>query len=624
MRMVTCSSQRATTVPVQTVRHSLWRGNIGFGLGEEGFFNVSVEYRDRNATNRSDFDDREAYSRIDGRLDPREFTYDRYNTRFGNANVEDVNIFYNAALPVGEVELYSFGSYSRRTGDSAGFNRLPGNSRNVPEIYPDGFLPLITSDIDDYSLAAGVRGQISEWDFDVSAVYGEDDFNFGVANSLNTSLGPNSPTEFDAGHLINTQFTLNADFSRFMEVSFLPNPVSVAFGAEYRHENYEIVAGEEASFIQGTFPGAAGSQVFPGFAPASEVDDGRDSYGLYVEFDTDLTDQWNIAVAGRFEDYSDFGSTFNWKVATRYALTETFALRGSVSTGFRAPSLAQQNFTSIATVFVDGEPTETGTFRPSSDVAQALGSPGLEEETSFSFSGGFSWTPLDNFSMTVDYYNIKIEDRIVLSSNLSGDGVETLLAGTGANRARFFLNGIDSRTQGIDVVANYTFDLGDSGRLDLNAGFNYSDNKVTDVIDAPAVLQDIGIDQTNLFDANEFRRFELGSPETKLNLGASWFWQKFSVTARTTRYGTVVEPSNNPEREETLDSAWITDIDIKYDVSERVAVSIGANNLFDVYPEATRNSVADVTRFSRIFPYSGFSPFGFNGRYVYGKVSVSF
>ena len=600
------------------------RGNIGFGLGQEGFFNVSVEYRDRNATNRSDFDDREAYGRIGGNPDPRELTYDRYNTRFGNANVEDINIFYNAALPSGDIDLYSFGSYSKRTGDSAGFNRLPANSRNVPEIYPDGFLPLITSDINDFSLAAGFRGQISGWDYDLSAAYGEDDFNFGVANSLNTSLGSASPTEFDAGHLINSQFTLNADFNRLMNVDFLTNPVSLAFGAEYRNENYQIVAGEKASFTQGERSGSAGSQVFPGFAPASEVDNDRDSFSLYLELDADPTDRWNIAVAGRFEDYSDFGATFNWKVATRYAVTETLALRGSVATGFRAPSLAQQNFTSIATVFVDGEPTETGTFRPSSDVAQALGSAGLAEETSFSFSGGFSWTPANGLGLTVDYYNIKIEDRIVLSSNLSGDGVETLLEDTSANRARFFLNAIDSRTAGIDVVANYLFDLDDRGRLELSAGFNYSNNKVTDVIDPPAVLQQIGIEQTNLFDANEFRRFELGSPETKLNLGARWFWNKFAVTARATRYGEVVDPSNNPEREEVLDAAWITDIDIRYDVTGGVAVSMGANNLFDVYPEATRNNVVDVTRFSRIFPYSSFSPYGFNGRYLYGQISVMF
>lgn len=604
------------------------RGNIGFGLGDGGFFNASIEYRDRNATNRSDYDDRIVYSRINNTtLDPRELTYNRYNTRFGNANVEDVNIFYNAALPVGKMELYSFGSYNNRTGDSAGFNRLPGNSRNVPAIYPDGFLPLITSDIDDLSFAIGLRGQISEWDFDLSAVYGSDDFNFGVTNSVNTSLGATSPTTFDAGHLINTQFSLNADFSKLVEVGFLDNPVNFAFGGEFRNENYEIKAGEEASYVRGTVipAAAAGSQVFPGFAPASEVDDGRDSFALYLEIDVDATSRWNVAVAGRFENYSDFGSTFNWKLASRYFITETFAVRGSVSTGFRAPSLVQQYFTSIATVFVNSVPTETGTFRPGSSVAQALGSPGLKEEISSSFSGGVSWTPVDDLSITVDYYDVKIKDRIVLSSNLSGTVIQDLLAGTGANRARFFLNGIDSRTKGIDVVTSYKIRFGDrGGTLNLNAGFNYSDNKVTNIIDPPAILQQAGIDQSSLFDTNEFRRFEEGSPETKLNLGTSWFWNALSVTVRATRYGKTIEPSNNPARVEVLSSAWITDLDIKYDITKNVAVSIGANNLFDVYPKATRHNVADVTRFARIFPYSSFSPYGFSGRYLYGTVAANF
>lgn len=602
-----------------------FRGNIGFSLGDDGFFNASIEYRDRNATNRSDYDNREVYSRINGELDPRELTYNRYNTRFGNANVEDVNIFYNAAVPVGRMELYSFGSYSKRTGDSAGFNRLPGDSRNVPAIYADGFLPLITSDINDFSFAFGLLGQISEWDIDLSANYGSDDFNFGVTNSLNTSLGATSPTTFNAGNLINTQLSLNADVSKLVDVGFLDNPINFAFGGEFRHENYEIKAGEEASYIRGTAnPGAAaGSQVFPGFAPASAIDDGRDSFGLYFEIDVDATDSWNVALAGRFEDYSDFGSTINWKLASRYFISETLAVRGSIATGFRAPSLVQQNFTSIATVFVESVPTETGTFRPGSAVAQALGSPGLKEETSFSYGGGLSWTPVDNLGITIDYYNIKIDDRIVLSSNFSGAEIETLLTGTGANRARFFLNGIDSRTKGIDFVTSYKMDLGE-GTLNLNAGFNYSDNDVTDIIDPPAVLQQAGIDQDSLFDANEFRRFEEGSPKTKLNLGASWFWKSLSVTARTTRYGKTVEPSNILDRVEVLSAAWVTDLDVKFDITENIALSIGANNLLDVYPEATRHNVTDVTLFSRIFPYSSFSPYGFSGRYLYTTVVASF
>ncbi|MBV1900825.1 MAG: TonB-dependent receptor, partial [Kordiimonadaceae bacterium] len=232
--------------------------------------------------------------------------------------------------------------------------------------------------------------------------------------------------------------------------------------------------------------------------------------------------------------------------------------------------------------------------------------------------------PTDEFSLTVDYYNIEIEDRIVLSSNLSGAGIEALLANTEANRARFFLNAINSRTQGVDVVATYSLDLNDWGQVRFNAGFNYSNNDVTDVIDPPSVLSGIGVDQDNLFSTNEFRRFEVGSPETKLNLGATWLMEELSVTARTVRYGETQDPSTNPNRNEVIPSAWVTDLDIAYAVTENVTWSIGANNIFDVYPQATRDSVVDVTTFSRILPYSGFSPFGFSGRFVYGKVSVTF
>lgn len=600
------------------------QGNVGFELGDSGFINLSVEYRDRNATNRSDYDDREAYARVDGELDPRELSYNRYNTSYGNAKVEDLNVFYNAALPLGSIELYSFGSYSKREGESAGFNRLPQNGRNVQAIYEDGFLPLITSDVDDYSIAFGVRSEVVGWDLDASMIYGVDEFNFGVDNSLNTSLGPSSQTSFDAGTLTNTQITFNLDVSRLVDVDLFANSLSVAWGVEYRDENYEIEAGEPNSYLKGEFPGSAGSQVFPGFAPSSEVDDGRDSYSLYLDLDTDIVDGWNVGLAGRYEDYSDFGSTFNTKLATRIDITETLSLRASASTGFRSPSLAQQFFTSIATVFVDGVPTETGTFSPSSSQALALGSPGLKEETSVNLGIGFSWMPVDDLNITVDYYNIKMDDRIVLSSNLSGAAVETLLAGTGANRARFFLNGIDSTTSGFDVVANYDLDLHDAGQLSISAGYNYSNNKVTDVIDPPAELQGAGVDQSSLFDFNEFARFEVGSPKTSFNISANWMLDEWHATARMKRYGKTDEPSNNPARYEKLDAAWVMDLDVNYDIDDSTTLTLGANNLFDQYPEATRNNVEDVTRFSRIFPYSGFSPYGYNGRYIYGRVSYSF
>ncbi|MBG9998451.1 TonB-dependent receptor [Pseudoalteromonas sp. NSLLW24] len=619
------------------------QGNMGFELGDNGFLNISTEYRDRHSTNRSDYDNRENYARIDdgsvdGALDPRELTVNRYNHNFGNGDVEDFSMFYNAGYQLtNEVDLYSFGSYSKREGEGGGFYRRASDSRNIEEVYPDGFLPVITSDINDFSLALGAKGFVSEWNYDVSAVYGQDAFEFGVINSLNTSYGPTSQTSFDAGTLTYDQLTLNVDFSREVDVSFLESSVNVAVGAEYRREGYQIDAGEEASYAQGTFGpggavtdpvdgpfGAAGAQVFPGFTPESEGDNSRHNVSLYIDLETYLTDDWNLAVAARYEDYSDFGDTLNGKIATRYSLTEDLALRASVSTGFRAPSLQQQYFTSVATVFVDGEPTETGTFAPSSDVAKALGSPGLDAEEATNYGVGFTWSTDFNFSLSVDYYQILIDDRIVLSNNLSGDAIADLLQGTGANQGRFFLNAIDSKTRGVDVVASYNVATDGYGDLAFNLGYNYGKNEVTDIIDPPAELQGAGFDQDNLFSGNELRRFEVSTPRNKYNLSATWTNDDIRTTLRATRYGETQDPSDIPERNEVLKPKWITDLDIAYSLSENVSLSLGANNIFDVYPDATRENVDDVTTFSRLFAYSSFSPYGFNGRYVYGKIEMKF
>ncbi len=619
------------------------QGNMGFELGDNGFLNISTEYRDRHSTNRSDYDQRENYARLDdgsvnGALDPRELTWDRYNHNFGNGNVEDFSVFYNAGYELtNNAELYSFGSYSKREGEGGGFYRRAQDDRNVTEIYPDGFLPVITSDINDFSLALGVKGFVSEWNYDVSAVYGLDDFEFGVIDSVNTSYGPSSQTRFDAGTLTYDQLTLNVDFSREVDVDFLTSGLNIAVGAEYRREGYEIQAGEEASYAQGTFGpggavtdpvngpfGSAGSQVFPGFTPESASDNSRHNVSLYVDLEAYITDNWNLTVAARYEDYSDFGDTLNGKIATRYTLTEDLALRASVSTGFRAPSLQQQHFTSVATVFVDGEPTQTGTFAPSSNVAKALGSPGLDAEEATNYGIGFTWSTDFNFSLSVDYYQILIDDRIVLSNNLSGAAIADLLEGTGANQGRFFLNAIDSKTRGVDVVASYNLITDNYGDVAFNLGFNYGKNQVTDIIAPPAELQGAGFDQDNLFSGNELRRFEVSTPRNKYNLSAVWTIDDWRATLRNTRYGETQDPSDIAQRNEVLKPKWITDLDVAYAVTDNVSVSLGANNIFDVYPDPTRDLVDDVTTFSRLFSYSSFSPFGFNGRYVYGKIEMRF
>jgi iron complex outermembrane receptor protein len=615
------------------------RGNMGFEWGDDGFINVSAEYRDRGQANRADFDPRENYSRDEnGALDPRELEINRYNHVFGNGEVEDYALFVNAGKEVSSsTEFYVTAGISSRDSIGGGFYRRAQDSRNVQSIYPDGFLPSIQTDITDMSIITGLKGYGDVWNYDLSLTHGGNELEYSVVNSLNTSLGPTSQTDFDAGALEYTTTIVNADASRLLDTGVFYSEMNFAMGAEYRHESYEITAGEENSYIRGTFGpggavtdpvngpfGATGSQVFPGFTPASAGDNSRHNYSFYVDVEADVVENWNVAVAGRFEDYSDFGSTFNWKMSHRVTLTDEFALRASVSTGFRAPSLQQQFFTSIATVFVDGEPTETGTFAPSSDVALALGSPGLDAEESDNFSAGFTYSPNADFNLTVDFYRIDIDDRIVLSNNLSGDAIEALLAGTGANRARFFLNAINSRTEGVDIVSTYTLNTAQYGAFNFNAGVNFNDNEVTDILDAPAVLQSAGFDQSNLFNDVELRRFETASPESKVNLGVTWSYDRYNATLRTTRYGEVEDPSSIEARNEIIPSEWVTDLDVRIALTDGLSVSVGANNVFDVYPQPTRESVEEVTTFSNIFSYSGFSPFGFTGRFVYGKVSYAF
>ena len=615
------------------------RANSGFSLGDNGFVNASIEFRDRGSANRSDYDKRENFARLgDGSLDPRELTINRYNHNFGNGEVEDLALFVNSGYTFDDdSEFYAFGSFSTREGEGSGFYRRAQDSRNVQAIYPNGFLPVITSDITDFSLAAGMRGEIGEYSYDISAVYGSDEFKFGVINSLNTSFGPSSQTEFDAGALSYDQFVVNADFNNEVDVDMLASSLNVAFGLEYRKEGYKIESGEPASYQRGTFgPGGAvtdpvagpfgssGSQVFPGFAPAAASDNDRNNVSAYIDLEADVTENWNLTVATRFEDYSDFGSTLIAKIANSLTLSEGLTLRFSASTGFRAPSLQQRYFTSIATVFVDGEPYETGTFSADSDVAKALGSPGLDAENSTSFAAGLTWTPTPEFTMSVDFYNIDIEDRIVLSNNLSGDAVAALLDGTGANRGRFFLNAIDSTTKGFDLVATYDIDMQDMGALSLSAGYNRNSNTVNDIIDPPQVLQDAGFDDSNLFSGNELRRFEVGSPDSKVNLSAVWSKDRWNATLRTTRYGETQDPSSNPARNEVMPEKWLTDLDVGYAITDNVNVSFGANNIFDVYPDPTRELVEDVTTFSRLFTYSSFTPFAFTGRYVYGGINLTF
>lgn len=598
-------------------------GWVGLPLGPNGFLTLSAEYRDREPTNRAGPDPRQQYPSLPGGgLDPRETQFDRLNHRFGLARTEALSLFANAGIDLENgAELYGWSSYQQRDGEAGGFYRRAIDGRNTLAIYPDGFLPLIATDIEDMSALGGVRGDVGAWGYDISLGYGRNELGYRVENSLNTSLGASSPTSFDAGALIYDQLTANADFQRDYDVTAFAGPLSVAVGAEYRLEGYQIEAGEEASYISGdpTLPG--GSQVFPGFQPANEIDEDRDSLGLYLDLEADITDRLLVSAAVRVESYSDFGETVTGKLAGRFELTDQVAIRGAVSNGFRAPSLQQAYFASTATVFAGTPPVpaEVGTFPADSTVALALGGEPLDAEESFNLSGGFVFTA-GNFALTLDAYAIDIDNRIVLSENLSGATVESLLTAagvTGVSRARFFINGVETETRGFDAVATYALDTADFGDFDFSLGFNQTE---TEVVDAPTSEVLPGV---TLFARREIARFEVGQPENKLIGAVNWTTGDFGGFVRATRYGETTDPSTSPAFDEVLSPKTIVDAEFSANVTQGLNLAVGANNLFDEYPDTTAADPNLDSTFGRIFPFSGFSPFGFSGRYVYARARYS-
>ncbi|MFO6430681.1 TonB-dependent receptor plug domain-containing protein [Erythrobacter sp. W302b] len=647
-------------------------GNIGLPLGPEGFLNITAEYRDRADTNRAGYDPRRNYSQS-GALDPRELTLDRRYHRYGDPETEDLNIVVNMGIPLDEnVEFYAFGSYGTRDAESAGFYRRAADNRNVTAIYPDGFLPLINTDTKDFSIVGGLEGDFGGWMWDLSMSYGENKTDFRITETLNASLGAASQTEFDAGSIAYSQLMANLGISRELEIGVIEQ-MTLSFGAEWRREEYQLGAGELNSYVAGpvrvgannpfitgagaTAFAAPGAQVFPGFQPVIggvnvTTPNSRENVSLYAELDTDIWDGFNVQAAGRFEDYSDFGSTLNGKLASRLELIDGFALRGAVSTGFRAPSLQQQFFAAAATNNIGGVLVDAVTLPVNNPVAVALGATPLKAEKSFSWSAGAVFDLIDGLNITVDYYQIDIDDRIVLTDNLSanrdaagaptgsnpGRGIAEILNAAGftsISAARFFFNGIDTRTRGFDAIATYRTSLGDLGTLSLTGGYNRNDIDITGRRTSPGSLAQVpGID---LFGRLESLRIERGQPKDRINLGADWEWNWLSATVRANRFGEVFSAGATPLNDVLLEPRWITDLEIRIrpqgGIAEGIELAFGANNVFDQYPtvnptgrttDPVTGNPANLSVNNYFLPFSSFSPFGFNGRFLYGRLSFAF
>lgn len=616
--------------------------NMGLPVGSGGYVNLTAQYQDRNPTNRGGADPRQQYPSLTGGLaDPRELTIDRFTHRYGDAATVDYTLFLNAGYELSPgAELYTFASYGIRDGQSAGFYRRANDARNrdytgsTPAVatpfapfYANGFLPLINSRIEDIAAAAGVRGEVGNgWNYDLSVVYGTNRFGFGVENSFNVSFGQASQRKFDAGSLRFGQTTANLDIQRTFDVGF-GDGLSVAFGGEYRNENFRIVAGDFQSYAGGPFipNGApAGAQVFPGFRPANQVDASRNSKAAYLELESKLFDMLTLQFAGRYEDFSDFGDTLNGKVAARLEPIDGLALRGSLSTGFKAPSLHQQYYATTSTNNVNGTLLEILTVPVSDPIAVALGSQPLQPEKSRNWSVGATFSMVPGLSITADYYNIDIDDRIVVTETLQGAAVVTLLQNAGFNNvtsARFFINGIDTRTKGYEIVGTYRVPDFGFGRVSLTAGYSRNETDITDRAALPT------LPGLTLFGRQESLRITDGQPRTKINLGLDVDYEPFGLTLRGNRYGEVLIPGVDAARDQVLGQQWVADIELRGRVAERLELAVGANNVFDSYPDRVRRGLDGGQNYGLngyFIPFSQFSPAGFNGRFLYGRVSLDF
>ena len=571
-----------------------------------------------------------------------------FRFRVGTSKLREGKFFANLSLPVSDAaEVYAFGGVSYRQGLGFGFLREPWRPKSNVVSNPNGFLPGIQSDILDQSFAIGIKGETENgWLVDFSNNFGSNSFAFTVTNSANASLGAGSPSNFDAGSFKFDQNTTNLDFSKFNED--IMAGLNLAFGAEYRVDHFQIFEGKEDSYttydnngiptvggvggatnvLGESLPGAA--QVFGGFTPQNATNKFRNSIGAYIDIEADITDAFLLSLATRFESFSDFGETFNYKLASRYKLSDNFSVRGALNTGFRAPSLHQQFFSRTSTIFdANGIAQEEGLFTNDSQAAKLLGISELKEETSQSVSLGLTGK-MGGFTFTVDAYQITIDDRIVLSGAFDDGGDPTLISifnAAGAGKARFLANAINTKNQGIDIVVGYKTNLG-SFRFNNSLAATLSKTEVTNV-NVPTLIANAGL-SGSFFDGQEEAFLTIAQPKTKLNLTHTLSNDKWTFMLRNVLFGEVTDPDefSGQVRVEgaTVDdnavygSKVITDLTISNNITENTIITIGANNLLDVYPDDNRPG----SQSNASFPYSRrTSQFGFMGRYVFARLSFS-
>ncbi|KFF20455.1 TonB-dependent receptor plug domain-containing protein [Chryseobacterium sp. JM1] len=598
-----------------------FNGNLGTKIGNKGGFgNFTVEFVNKERTIRNA--NPEKYS------SPRE--------KFGDAKSQNIYFFGNVELPLSDgLKFYSRQGFSHRKTNAYAWTRSADADGNIPEVYPNGFNPMQNTSITDFTFDNGLKFKVADWDVDFYNAFGSNRFTYDIDNTINATLGIQSPRGFNAGGHSLLQNTTGFNASKPFKVL---EGLNVAFGSEFRYEQFEIIKGEEASYAMYDINGnivtpntpqgllvtnpisgdvrPGGSQGFPGYSQA--VDKNRNNFAAYVDTELDITKKWMISVAGRFENYSDFGSTLNGKFATRYAFTPQFAFRGSVSTGFRAPSLAQKYYSLQFTNFQGGNLVTIQLASNDSDLAKTVGIPQLKQETSLNGSAGFTFNT-GKFTATVDGYYIKVKDRIVLTGNFSqdDDAIGGILAENHIDQAQFFTNAIDTRTKGVDVILSYNENIG-SGRLTATLAGNYNEMEITKV-NTSDKLQ--GKEEVYL--SPRERAFILASaPKTKINLNLNYKIDKFNANLQLVRFDKVKLIGYGGADDYQLYGAKVTtDISFGYEFSKNFNLTIGSKNLFNRYPTLQTAAVDGNTESGGIFdPVQ----MGFAGRQAFARLNFKF
>jgi len=559
--------------------------NYGKKIARNGFINFSTEVLSSGNTQRPSSANRE---------------------NFGQAGVKNVSVFFNSEIPIyKQTKFYANGGFNYKNTEAFAFTRNPNSERNVLEIYPDGFNPLITSNIFDNSFSFGFITNFKDWNVDMNNTFGRNNFHYFIKNSLNATLEEISPTEFDAGGHQLIQNTTSIDFSKYFNTKSYG--FNIALGLEYRLDKYKIFAGEEASYagydINGniitpqtpvenykTYNGKirpGGSQGFPGYSIENEVNRNRSNFSIYIDTEIDFSEKFMLGSAMRYEYYSDFGSTLNFKLASRYKISPKLNLRGSFSTGFRAPSLTQIYYNLTFTNFIGNIPTESLLIANNDPIARSFNIDKLKEEKAKNYSLGFTAKLSSNFNATIDAYLVSIKDRIILSGNFDASSL-----GFGVDLVQFFANGVDTQTKGVDLVLNWKKVFGNNSiSMDFSGNINHM--KITKINNKM-------LDREIFFGIRDQQFLLASAPNSKFNLSVNYELKKLKASLIFTRFSSIklidwqiyqsVSNFNNSEEErletatDIYDPKIVTDIHFSYQLNPSINLQFGINNLFNIYP----------------------------------------